>query len=460
MLFILKSKSALFGVVGFFLFSCSSTNVVEHVSVSAASEEAQSMEATLRAYFEPIEAMKDFSGVIRVQRGDELIVETRFGYSNIEDQLLHSDSTRFAAGSITKSMTGALLLSLESAGHLDLASSVSRYVPEYKDGARMTVDQVLRHSAGLPRDVPVSHRETFGEDGIVGWLNRQDLVGEPGANYAYSNVGYELLALICERVANTSYPELVTAHVLNPLGLTDSTVETNRYSEAENIAVGYSAGPAPVDLRPAPVVPIATGAEGLVATAADLIGWMRAIVISEHVNLLDEEASELGLVKTTEYEGRQVYRLQGATRGYGASTLAIPEDDIYVVMAANIEAYPLFGAEPTLLALVYGEKPGPAPLRSETAELSDVHRALIGVYEHPEFGPVQISEQGDGLYITFLEPGWVHYLSPTADGALVLRLLNSRFFRTPDGVAHATQSLIGRKPQIFELVSAESANSE
>ncbi len=418
------------------------------------------METTLRAYFEPIEAMKDFSGVIRVQRGDELIVETRFGFADFEDQILHSDHTRFAAGSITKSMTAALLLSLESENLLDLTSSVSTYIPEYTDGARMTVDQVLRHTAGLPRDVPVGDRDTFDEDGLVGWLNRQILIGEPGADYAYSNTGYELLAVICERVANTPYPQLVTAHVLNPLGLNESAVETTRYADAENIVVGYTAGPAPDDLRPAPVVPIATGAEGLVATAADLTGWMRAIVKNEDVNLLDEEGSELGLVKTSEYDGRQVYRLQGATRGYGASVLAIPEDDIYVVIAANIEAYPLFGAEPTLLALVYGEKPDPAPLRSETAELSDAHRALIGVYEHPGFGPIQISEQEDGIYLTFLEPGWVYYLSPTADEALVLRLLNTRFFRTPDGAVQATQSLIGREPQTVDLVSVEPINSE
>jgi CubicO group peptidase (beta-lactamase class C family) len=50
-------------------------------------------------------------------------------------------------------MVEATALLLAERGQLDVDESVSTYVPDYRYGGDMTVDQVMRNVAGLPRDV-------------------------------------------------------------------------------------------------------------------------------------------------------------------------------------------------------------------------------------------------------------------------------------------------------------------
>src|SRR5689334_12435379 len=51
------------------------------------------------------------------------------GYANVDAQTPVTAQTRFAIGSITKSMTALALLQLADAGRLDLNAPVTRYLP-------------------------------------------------------------------------------------------------------------------------------------------------------------------------------------------------------------------------------------------------------------------------------------------------------------------------------------------
>ncbi len=77
------------------------------------------------------------------------------GYANVDAKAPVTPSTRFAVGSITKSMTALALLQLYDAGRFRLDAPVKRYLPWFSidsNGKPILMHQILSHTAGLPDD--------------------------------------------------------------------------------------------------------------------------------------------------------------------------------------------------------------------------------------------------------------------------------------------------------------------
>ena len=72
---------------------------------------------------------------------------------------------------------------------------------------------------------------------LLSWLNEQPLQSQPGEEYSYSNIGYDILAMICEAVSGKSYAKLVDEYLLDPLDLRASSIETH-VENAPNAAKG------------------------------------------------------------------------------------------------------------------------------------------------------------------------------------------------------------------------------
>jgi D-alanyl-D-alanine-carboxypeptidase/D-alanyl-D-alanine-endopeptidase len=137
---------------------------------------------------------------------------------------------RFETGSVTKTMTAALLALLEADGRLRLDDEVSRWVPAGANGA-VTLRQLATHTSGLPRLAPnfdlraidranpyAAFGAAQGEEGL-----RQAALA-PDRPHLYSNFGYQLLGLVLERASGLSYQELLAGRLLEPLGMTCSGV--------------------------------------------------------------------------------------------------------------------------------------------------------------------------------------------------------------------------------------------
>lgn len=410
------------------------------------------MSQAVRDYLRPVASMHDFSGIVRIERNDKLLVEESFGFADWERGVENTGATNFGAGSITKGLTAAIFFSLEERGALSRQNLVSKHLPEFGHGASITLDQVLRHEAGLPRDVPDSDRASVGERGLMNWLNAQSFESATIGEYAYSNVGYEVLALTFEAATGKDFAQLANELIFTPLGMANSAIETRRNDAAPNAAIGHDAGPLPLDVQPAEVAPVlAVGAEGLVASAADLIRWAKSAVNQRPVNLFDDDGDIIGSVGTREVDGAKVYKFQGSTKGYGAAVLARPADGLYVAFASNLQTYPLWGLEWALLDIADGKAPDAAPTRKSSTPLTESHRKFLGEYVHPGFGPFSITERSNGLYMTLLGPGWSFYLSPTVDGELAFRFFNTRLFWNDQGALMGEQQLIGQSPRVFEL---------
>jgi len=146
-------------------------------------------------------------------------------------------AAQFRIGSVTKTMTAVLVLQAREEGLLGLDDPMAAYLPEAEHG-ELTLRQLLSHTAGMHSEPagPWWERSPGVDPATLHARNAgTGVVFEPGSTYHYSNLGYALLGEVVARVRGASWLEVLTARVLDPLGLTRTT-----YLPQEPFAHGLS----------------------------------------------------------------------------------------------------------------------------------------------------------------------------------------------------------------------------
>ncbi|HEX9936185.1 MAG TPA: serine hydrolase domain-containing protein, partial [Longimicrobium sp.] len=101
------------------------------------------------AYLAPF-AARELSGTLLVARGGRVLLERSFGRASHEHGVPFTPATPTNVASITKPFTLIIAMQLVDAGRLAVTDTVARWLPEYVHGRRMTVEQLMSHTAGVP----------------------------------------------------------------------------------------------------------------------------------------------------------------------------------------------------------------------------------------------------------------------------------------------------------------------
>ncbi|HEY8600653.1 MAG TPA: serine hydrolase domain-containing protein [Thermomicrobiales bacterium] len=125
--------------------------------------------------------------------------------------------------SLTKLATALAVLRLVDSGALDVADPLARHLPDAaaaREGVR--VRHLFTHTAGLPFNhpeklAPMTAALTWAD--IARATLRTAPTRPPGEVSEYSNVGYNLLGIIVERVTGQPFPEALDTLVLRPLAI-------------------------------------------------------------------------------------------------------------------------------------------------------------------------------------------------------------------------------------------------
>lgn len=204
------------------------------------------------------------------------------GSSDLANEAPVTPGTRFEIGSISKSFTALVVLSLVEEGRVDLDAAVTTYLPWFvvqSSFAPITVRHLLQHTSGL-----IAGSDALPDDYAQAWELRHTATGSaPGTFFHYSNAGYVVLGLVVEAVTGRTAAELVAERVLAPLHLTGSSAQV-RHADRALMATGYQ--PLHDDrpwlpgdaLIPATWFEVAAADGNVASTAEDLGRYLRMLL--------------------------------------------------------------------------------------------------------------------------------------------------------------------------------------
>lgn len=237
--------------------------------------------AALVAFAHDLEA-DDFSGVLRVRRGDGVLLDWASGACIRDPEVDCETDSVFDIGSVTKQFTAAAILALQEDGLLSTNDTLDAHFDGVPlDKADITIHQLLTHSSGLDEALGSDYDE-IGRDELVALAFSSALVFEPGSGYVYSNVGYSILSAIIEQITQGSYEAYLAERLLGPAGMSQTGYVLPTYEDGV-VAHGYSGDStmgAPNEQIWAEDGPYwhLRGNGGLLSSAADLHAWDAALL--------------------------------------------------------------------------------------------------------------------------------------------------------------------------------------
>ncbi len=194
----------------------------------------------------PLVAAHEFSGAVVLSRGDSVVYARGFGMANHAAGDRFTPDTPSDAASMAKTFTAAALWLLVHEGRVALDTPVVRYVAEYPHPAT-TVRQLVWHSNGLPDNyeffdahfAPGEVRTTEGLLRVVG-RERPAPSFPPGTRFEYSSLGYDVAALLVERVTGRRFADVLAERFFAPLGMTASFARPARLADWPGVrTMGY-----------------------------------------------------------------------------------------------------------------------------------------------------------------------------------------------------------------------------
>ena len=306
------------------------------------------LEAKIDAYVKPFVEMSAYSGSILIAQKGKVVFRKSYGMANYELDVPNTPQTKFHIASVSKPCTAAAILLLEERGQLSVKDPLSKYIPDYPSGDKITVHHLLTHTSGIPNvnnfpqynnwsrfpQTPASNIEKFKD---------KPLLFQPGERYDYSNSNYNLLAFIIEKVAGKSYGAFLQETIFAPLGMTDTAHDGAPQAIVKNMATGY----VPVgfrDLEEAPYLDwtIKTGNGSLYSTVDDLYKWDRALYTEK---LLKRATLARMFTPHTPNVGygwfiskrlnRDCYRINGRSPVFQGELQRYVKDDVCVLVLGN-----------------------------------------------------------------------------------------------------------------------------
>ena len=290
---------------------------------------------------------------VAVIRRGEIVKAQGYGLANVEHNVAVTPQTIFQSGSVGKQFTAAAVMLQVEDGKLALTDPISKFFAGAPETWRnITVRHLLTHTSGIPdyNDGMLDYRKDYTEDDLVKFATGLPLDFTPGAEWKYSNTGYQLLGIIVRKVSGSFYGDVLRERVFKPLGMTSARV----ISEADIVmhrAAGYRIERGELRNQEWVSPSLNTTADGsLYLSLQDLIAWDRGIrsgavlrpeswrQMFTPVTLNSGRLHPYGFgFEVDRIAGRDVQRHGGAWQGFKTYIARYGGDDITVIALANLQ---------------------------------------------------------------------------------------------------------------------------
>ena len=386
---------------------------------------------------------------------DKVILSKGYGYRNVEQKLPVTDETLFAIGSCTKALTAAGVCLLQEDGRLELDKPVREYMPDFKlqdeyVSENMTPRDLLCHRSGLPRHDLIWYGSAATRRELFSKLRYLEPSAPFRSAYQYQNLMFMTAGILIEDVSGTSWEKFTRERILDPLEMNSTNFSVIDLQKAKDFSTGYVEQNNVVDVIPYMNIDAIGPAGSINSNAKDMSKWVTALinggkykgkkVFSETTIRALQTPSMINTTQPIQYDenfyvlyglGWSVTSYRGHVRvdhggnidGFSASTCFMPRDSIGVVVLTNMNGTALTSiVRNNVLDRMLGmpevdwnkrllderakQREGQAKAKKEEdasrvkdTKPSHTLDAYVGSFEHPAYGVLEVSREGEGLFI-------------------------------------------------------------
>ena len=155
---------------------------------------------------------RHFNGTWLYAEHGEIVSKGALGWRDPESTLPITEDTIFQLASVSKQFTATAVMLLVREGKLQLEDRITQFFPELTAYDGVTIRHLLTHTGGVPDyfddadwfiNIWKEEKRVPGNDEILRFLceTKAKAYFAPGEGLRYSNTGYNLLALLVERVS-------------------------------------------------------------------------------------------------------------------------------------------------------------------------------------------------------------------------------------------------------------------
>jgi D-alanyl-D-alanine-carboxypeptidase/D-alanyl-D-alanine-endopeptidase len=269
-----------------------------------------------------------------------------YGETSPGSGILPTDRSVYEIGSITKTFTGLLIAHAITEGKMNLNDDIRKFLPgsfpnlQYLNGDPVKIAYLLAHTAQFPNSFADPLGLPMSDDEFFNSLHQVRLDSLRSFRYEYSNVGYQLLGLILERIYTRSYADLISKYITTPLGMAQTKLA---YSAGDGglLLKGYDNNKETVNSIPVTL----PAAGGLHSSVRDLIKYLQyqnlektpEIKLTHRVIVgnVDREAYgfQWAIGKTWSWD--QYMRIDGGTKGFRSFCVMYPLHQVSIVILSN-----------------------------------------------------------------------------------------------------------------------------
>lgn len=282
------------------------------------------MKDKLGSLISKVKEQESFNGVALVAVDGEVLLSEAIGIAekNQKTMRLLTTDSMFELASVSKPITAIAVIRMQQEGKLDFDTPIANWIPELPYSG-ITIRHLLNHTSGLP-----DYMELFANkwdptcyacnDDVVRLMieNRPDALFAPNENWAYSNTGYVLLAILIERISGQSYSDYLDETIFKPLKM-DRTMVFNRrinshltpldYAYGYVYRIGHGGYVLPDEIAELNYVKYLDGLQGdgmINSTVNDLLRLDRALYNDE---FLSAKSKEVMYSQTTMNNGKTIH---------------------------------------------------------------------------------------------------------------------------------------------------------
>ncbi len=318
----------------------------------------------LKTFFEALYKHEKFMGSAVILHGDELVFNQAYGFTNEEHHPAEPESI-YHIGSITKTMTAAIILKLKEEEKISLTNTLSDYYPDLPNAENITIEHLLRHRSGLVNFTNMPeyagyYTDEISKEDLLNLFRKYGVEFEPDERFEYSNTGYVLLGYIIEDVTGLTFGEVIEKYIAVPAGLSRTfyvAENSGRHILADSFAKvdGWQ-------MLPKTNMAIPHAAGGVALTAEETARFFKAlfegeIISSEFIELMTAHSDGMGMgIFMIPFYDKYAFGHTGGIDGFHTVAAYFPEEDLSFAIFSNGLNYVMNDITIGLLSLTFGRE--------------------------------------------------------------------------------------------------------